>query len=227
MDHKELASHLDLANHRANATADDIKSLCADVVKYGFNGAFVNPCYVALAKQLVDGRAKVGTVVSFPLGQDILAVKISGAVTAIQEGADELDCVPNLGDYLSGNEEKFLSDMKEIVAAARGARRDIIVKFILETGYFDALPDGPEKIKKAAILIRDAGADFVKICSGMGPRGASANDVKLVREAVGNTVKVKAAGGIDTLAEANELIAAGADRLGTSRAVKIIEEAAQ
>ncbi|MBI4066270.1 deoxyribose-phosphate aldolase [Candidatus Gottesmanbacteria bacterium] len=209
----DLPSKLDLANHHADATAEDVKEVCANVLIYGFNGAFINPYYIALARKELGDRAKVGTALSFPLGQDTLEMKIFAAQQAIQLGADELDIVPNNTLLLS-------DEMRLIVDAARLLRSDIIIKFILETGY---LTD--EQIKRGAAAIVESGADFVKICSGMGPRGASVNDVRLVREAVGTApIRIKAAGGIDTLKEAQDFLAAGAQHIGTSHAVEIIKE---
>ena len=210
----DIASSLDCANHHANATPADIKKLCEDVITYGFNAAFVNPVYIALSKATLLGRARVGTAFSFPLGQDTVEMKIFEAVESIKLGADELDIVPNNG--LVGTPE-YLQEMKTIVEAARAVRGDIVIKFILETGYLD-----DEHIKLAALAIVESGADFVKICSGIGPRGASIADVTLVRSTIGHRAKIKVAGGIDTRAEAQEFLAAGVDRIGTSKAVAIV-----
>ncbi len=222
-----LAAYLDYANHHASATADDIKKLCAGVLAHGFHAAFVNATYIALAKETLGGKAKVGSVISFPLGQDTLLIKVAACLDAIKLGADELDLVPNLGLFLQNKEAEFLEEMTTIVSAVRHQDKDTIVKFIMETGYLDNLPQRVLRVKKAAQLIKQSGADFVKICSGMGPRGASVEDIKLVREAVGPETKIKAAGGIDTYQEALALIAAGAVRIGTSQAPKILEEAKQ
>ncbi len=221
---KTLASHLDLANHHAGATPADIKNICASVVKYGFNGAFVNPCYIAIAKEELGDRAKVGTAFSFPLGQDTLEMKIFAAREAIRLGADELDIVPNNGLLLSDNGfGQYREELLAIVESARASRPDIVVKFIIETGLF--LVDEEFLIKRAAEAILASGANFVKICSGMGPRGASLNDVKLVKEAVGTApIKIKVAGGIDTIEEARSFLNAGAHRIGTSKAVEIMEQ---
>lgn len=230
-----IAPHLDLANHHAGATPEDVRKVCANVLKYGFNGAFVNPCYIALAKEELGDRAKVGTAFSFPLGQDTLAMKLFAAREAIRLGADDLDIVPNNGLLLTeGGLEQYREELHAIVDAARAAKSDIIVKFIIETGLF--LPDesngltsdrdrGEFLIKRAAEAILASGADFVKICSGMERRGASLSDVKLVKEAVGRApIKIKVAGGIDTIEEAQSFLAAGAHRIGTSKAVEIMEQ---
>ena len=215
---QDIANKLDLANHHSNATPEDVIKLCANVLTYGFNAAFVNPTYVALAKEKLGGKAKVGTAFSFPLGQDTVEMKVFATQQSIKLGADELDIVPN-NALLLFDVTTYSQELKTIVYAARSVNADIVVKFILETGY---LTDS--QIKTGASAIVDAGADFVKICSGMGRRGASLNDVKLVRESIGDRAKIKVAGGIDTLEEAQGFLAAGADRIGTSSAVKIIEE---
>ncbi len=219
-----IASHLDLANHHADATPDDIRKLCANVLKYGFNGAFVNPCYIALAKEEVEDKAKVGTAFSFPLGQDTLEMKLFMARESVRLGADELDIVPNNGLLLAeGGFSQYREELRAIVEASKTARNDIVVKFIIETGLF--VVDEEFLIKRAAEAILASGADFVKICSGMGKRGASLNDVRLVREAIGNApIKIKVAGGIDTIGEVRAFLDAGVDRMGTSKAVEIMEQ---
>lgn len=229
-----LSTYLDLANHHANATSSDVKSICNDVLTYGFNGAFVNPYYISLARSLLAGHSKVGTAFSFPLGQDTLEMKVRSAIECVGLGADELDIVPNNGLLINNEHDMYLEEMKRIVSAVREIGKNTIVKFILETGYFyprkpeDMTPElktkGDELVKIGARLIKESGADFVKICSGMGPRGASLNDVRLVKEAVGDTIRIKVAGGIDTLAEAESFITAGAHRIGSSKAVEILKE---
>lgn len=218
---QNIAPHLDLANHHADATPEDIRKVCANVLKYGFNGAFVNPCYIALAREELEDKAKVGTAFSFPLGQDTLEMKIFAAREAIRLGADELDIVPNNGLLLMENGfGQYREELKTIVDTARAIRADIIIKFIIETGFLEEV-----LIKRAAEAIVASGADFVKICSGMGPRGASLDDVRLVNEAIGNApIKIKVAGGIDTIEEVRAFLDAGVQRMGTSKAVEIMEE---
>lgn len=231
----DIASKLDLANHHANATSEDVKKVCADVLNYGFNAAFVNPCYVALVKKTLAGRAKVGTAISFPLGQDTTDIKISASIAAVKDGADELDIVPNNALLLDQNMHTYQTQLTQIVSSIRAVKKEIIIKFILETGDLSALPtrsptpqelsQGSERIKAGARCILASGADFVKICSGMGRRGASLEDVRLVKEAVGTSpIKIKVAGGIDTLAEATAFLASGASRIGTSKAVEIMKQ---
>jgi deoxyribose-phosphate aldolase len=217
-----LAHYLDFANHHADATPADIETLCQNVMKYGFHAAFVNACYITLAKKLLGNTAPVGTVVSFPLGGDTIAAKRAAVNEAVQLGAGELDVVPNIGTFLSGQTAEFEQELSAIVDSARMAGKPVIVKFILDPGYFDKLPDKKEKMQAAARLIQHAGADFVKIGSGMGPREPNLEDVNIVREAVGPTMKIKVAGGVDTIAEAEAFIAEGVIRIGTSHAIEIV-----
>ena len=217
MNPKDLAPFLDLANHHADATFSDIEDICDKVKKYGFNAVFVNPCYVSFAKQKMGAGGKVGTVVSFPLGQDSLDIKIAAAKVAAINGADELDVSLNVGLIKAGRWEESLAEMKHIVEVVKTIDEKKIVKFILETGY---LTD--DEIKKAAVLVLQSGADFVKTNSGMGPRGVIVRDVELVKEATEGKIKIKVAGGVDTYEEAMALINAGASRIGTSKAVEII-----
>jgi deoxyribose-phosphate aldolase len=220
MDPQKLAQYLDLANHHQDATPEAIGKLCEMVKKYGFNSAFVNPCYLPLARELLGDKGKIGTVISFPLGQDTKNTKILAAIDAVKKGADELDVCLNVGLLKGGEREKVLEEMKAIVQAAKDVKATVIVKFIIETGLLTS-----EEIKKSSQLVLESGADFVKTNSGFGPRGASLQDVEIIRQAVGDKIKIKVAGGIDTLKEATDFIQAGVDRIGTSKGVEIIEEA--
>lgn len=217
----ELAQSLDFANHHANSTPEDIKKLCNDVVKYGFHTAFVNPAYVTLAKETLGDKAPVGTVIGFPLGQDTAAIKMAAANNAVSQGADELDVVPNIGLFLADKEQDFSSEMQKVIESARMLGRPVIVKFILDPGYFDPLPDKKEKLARAAQLVQATGADFVKLGSGMGPRNPTLDDLAIVKEAVGS-MKIKVAGGITSREVAEKFLAAGALRLGTSHAIQIV-----
>jgi len=217
MDRQRLASFLDFANHHQEATPEDIKILCQKVKQYRFHSAFVNPCYVALAKDLLS-EGIVGTVISFPLGQDTRDIKILAAINAVRIGADELDVMMNVGLFKAGKQKEVLEEMKAVIEAAKEIRSKVIVKFIIETGL---LTD--EEIKKASQLVLKSGADFLKICSGLGPRGASLKDVELVKGVVADKIRIKVAGGVDTYKEAIDFINKGVARIGTSHAVEIIE----
>lgn len=219
MTRKELAAYLDFANHHADATPENIKELCQQVKQYELHAAFVNPCYVSLARELLGQSGVVGTVISFPLGQDSQDIKILAAIDGTKKGADELDISMNVGLFKAGEREQVLAEMKAIIEAVKNIKRNVLIKFIIETGL---LTD--EEIKEASRLVLKSRADFVKTSSGWGPRGASLKDVGLIKEAVGDKIKIKVAGGIDTLKEAMDFIQAGVNRIGTSKAVEIIEE---
>lgn len=218
MDIHELARHLDFANHHANATQDDITSLCHLVIQHGFHAAFVNPIHVAIAKKTLGKSGTVGTVISFPLGQDRVDIKITTALKAIEDGADELDIVPNTANLLSDSKgTSYLEEMVQIVRAIRQTNAVTIIKFILETGYMTEY-----QIKLGARLIHDSGADYVKFTTGMGPKEATLEDLAIIKEVVGPDMKIKVAGGVDTYREAIDFIEAGVTRIGTSHAVEII-----
>ena len=219
MDKLKLASYLDLANHHPDATARDIEKICQSVKQYGFNAAFMNPFYVAYAKQKFED-VKVGTVVAFPLGQETQDIKVISSLAAAKAGADELDIQMNVGLFKSGAYAKVYDEMQTIVDSTKSFRSNIIIKFIIETGF---LTD--EEIKKASQLVLDSQADFVKTCSGMGPRGAEIKDVQLIKEAIGEKIKIKVAGGVTDYDKAIQFIEAGAVRIGTSKAVEIVSEA--
>lgn len=220
---KKFAHYLDLADHSPTTTEHNVKKLCHAVLEYNFNSAFINPCYIHLAKKLFkenDHPAKtVGTVISFPLGQETMSMKLTSIREAIKLGVDELDTSLNVAFIKEARWEKCLEEMLEIVETAREEHPNIIVKFIPETGYLTQF-----EIQRTAELMVQAGTDFFKTCSGMGPRGATIEDVRLVRQAVGDQIKIKVAGGIATYQQAHAFIQAGADRIGTSKAVEIITE---
>ncbi len=220
MDSVTLAKYLDLANHHQEATPEDIRQLCQKVKEDHLHAAFVNPFYVSLAKDcLKEVNGLVGTVIAFPLGQETKDIKVLSAMKAVKDGADELDVSLNIGLFKAGKNQEVLEEMKAILSSVKEIKKTTIIKFIIETGLLSE-----EEIKKAATLVLESGADFVKICSGMGPRGASLKDVELVKSVIGNRIKIKVAGGIDTLKEALVFIKAGVERIGTSKAVEILEE---
>jgi deoxyribose-phosphate aldolase len=220
MENSQIASFLDLANHRSDATEAQIMELCKKVIECNFNAAFVNPHYIEFIRENFGGQLKIGAVVSFPLGQEILNIKLAMARAALTSGADELDVSLNVGYIKEGNFDKSFDEMKAVVMAVREISVGKIIKFIPENGYLTE-----DEIKKTAELILKSGADFYKACSGMGPRGATVDDVKIVRSVVGDKLKIKVAGGVTTRVQAEEFIANGADRIGTSHAVEIFENA--
>jgi len=217
-DSNELAKFLDFAKHHPETTEKDIRELCLAVKKYGFHSAFVNPSWIKLTRQLMGPTGIVGTVVSFPLGQETKDIKVLSAMKAVDQGANEIDVSMNVGLFKQGNHEEVLAEMEAIINAVKQLKKSVLVKFIIETGLLTN-----EEIKKATELVLKSGADFVKTCSGMGPRGASLEDIKIIKSVVGGKIKIKAAGGIDTYQEAMDFIRVGVDRIGTSKAIEILE----
>jgi len=211
---------IDSTNVKATATKKEIEQLCNDAVKYGFRCAVVNPYYVKFAAKLLEGsNVKVCSTVGFPLGASLPEIKALEALNAVENGAQELDMVINLGALKSGDYEFVKRDIKAVVDVKHVAR-DIVVKAIIETANLTR----EEKIA-ACKTVKEAGADFVKTSTGLFGKGATIEDVRLMRQIVGEEVGVKAAGGIRTYADAVAMIEAGANRLGTSTAVAIIREA--
>ncbi|RLI11982.1 deoxyribose-phosphate aldolase [Candidatus Bathyarchaeota archaeon] len=220
MSREKLAKMIDSTNVKATASRSDIEKLCKDAVHHGFGCVCVNPIYVKLASQLLKGSdVKVCSTVGFPFGATLPEIKALEAIKAVENGAQELDMVINLSALKSGNYEAVKEDIAAVVDAKRLDER-IIVKVIIETA---CLMD-EEKVV-ACKLAKDAGADFVKTCTGFFGKGATVEDVRLMRQTVGEAMGVKAAGGIRTYADAVAMIRAGANRIGTSTAVQIIEGA--
>jgi len=217
---KELAKMIDATNVKATATKKDIEKLCKESIRYGFKCAVVNPIYVKLVAKLVKGtEVKVCSTVGFPLGVSLTEIKALEAVKAVEDGAEELDMVINLSAMKNGDYNYVRNDIAAVVETKQ-LLNDIIIKVIIETAYLTR----DEKII-ACKLAKEAGADFVKTSTGLFGKGATIEDVKLMRQMVGETMGVKAAGGIRTYADAVAMIKAGANRIGTSTAVTIIEEA--
>ena len=215
-----IAALIDHTLLRPEATRDDIRRLCREARQYAFASVCINPCWVSVAAAELKGSpVKVCTVVGFPLGASVTAVKVAEAEAALRDGAHELDMVINIGALRSGDQETVLADIRAVAEAAH--RAGAILKTILET----ALLDDNQKVI-ACTLARLAGADFVKTSTGFGPAGATVQDVALMRLTVGPKLGVKAAGGIRSLDDLRNMVAAGATRIGASASVKILEAAA-
>ena len=200
-----------------DATWKDIESLCDDAMKYHTASVCVAPCFVERVKDYVGDRMTVCTVVGFPNGTQTTAVKEFEAREAICNGADEIDMVINIGDAKAGNYDKIFAE----VYALRRATRGRILKVIIET----CLLTDDEKIHLCDI-VTEAQADYIKTSTGFSTGGATFEDVKLLRKHVGEKVKVKASGGIKTLEDAERFMDLGAERLGTSRIVKLAKSMA-
>lgn len=216
----ELARLIDHTLLRPEATREQVIALCQEARTYHFASVCVNPAYVALAVDRLAGveDVLVCTVIGFPLGATLPAVKAFEAERVIAQGAREVDMVQNVGALKSGDLDLVRQDMAAVVevAHAHGA----LCKVILET----ALLTDEEKIA-ACTIAREVGADFVKTSTGFGPGGATVHDVTLLRQTVGPTMGVKASGGIRTYADALAMIRAGATRIGASAGVRILAEA--
>ncbi|NLB34619.1 MAG: deoxyribose-phosphate aldolase [Elusimicrobia bacterium] len=210
----DLARYIDHTLLKAEATQEQIGELCEDAKRYKFATVCVNPANVKLASQLLSGSGVgVTTVIGFPLGATTPTVKALEARDAIANGADEIDMVINVGALKSGN----LRLVEDDIRAVREATRGKVLKVILETGALSK-----EQIVTGSQLSKIAGADFVKTSTGFGPGGATAEDVALMRKTVGPQMGVKASGGIRTTQDVNDMIGAGATRIGASASVAIV-----
>ncbi len=214
MDYAKMIDHTLL---KPEASREQVKKLCREAAEYGFHSVCVNSCYVSFCADLLkDSDVKVCTVIGFPLGAMSSAGKAAEAAAAVKDGADELDMVINVGMIKSGDWEYVRRDIEEVVKAA-GSRA--LVKVILETCL---LTDDEKRI--ACRVCREAGAAYVKTSTGFSTGGATAADVRLMREEAGDSMGVKASGGIRSLKDAEEMAAAGADRIGTSSGIAIARE---
>ena len=213
---QELAAKIDHTLLKADAKEEDIRKLCDEDIKYGFATVCVNPCYVPMAKHLLqDTNIGITTVIGFPLGATTSTVKAAETQEAIENGANEIDMVINIGALKDKKYDYVRDDIKAVVHAANNKA---IVKVIIET----CLLSNDEKVK-ACLLAREAGAHFVKTSTGFSEGGAIRDDIVLMRKTVEDTMGVKASGGIKTKEDAEALIRAGANRLGTSSSVSFVE----
>ncbi len=215
MDIKEILSKCDHTLLSVTATEDEIKAVLGDGIKYGVASVCLAPCYVEFAKNYVGDRLKICTVIGFPNGYQTTACKVFETLDAIKKGADEIDMVINIAKFKSGDYDYVLEEIKNL----KGACGKKVLKVIVET----CLLTEEEKIK-ACELVTEAKADFIKTSTGFSTYGATFKDIELFKKRVGKGVKIKAAGGIKTLADAQKFIQLGADRLGTSKVVKAVKE---
>ena len=213
---KNIAGMIDHTVLKPEATPDDISKLCREAKKYNFASVCVNPSFVPLCHDILkDSDVKVCTVIGFPLGATTTEVKKFEAEQAIEQGAKEIDMVINVGRLKAGDYDYVYNDIFQVVQAAK--KRRIMSKVILET----ALLTDEEKIK-ACLLVKKAGADFVKTSTGFSKGGATVGDVALMKYVVGSGMGVKASGGIRSREDAEAMVASGADRIGASASVKIV-----
>ena len=217
MNQKEILSMVDHTLLLQTATWEEIKAICDDGIKYETASVCIPTCYVKQAKEYVGEKCKICTVIGFPNGNYTTKTKVFETKDAIANGADEIDMVINVGMLRAGEYDYVLNEIKEIKAACG----EHILKVIIET----CLLTEEEKIKMCEI-VTEAGADFIKTSTGFSTGGATFADVELFAKHVGPNVKIKAAGGISSMADAEKFIALGAARLGTSRIVKIVKKEA-
>ena len=218
MELREILSRCDHTLLRVDATAAEIRALCDQGMRYGCASVCIPPCHVAGAKKYVGDRLRICTVIGFPNGYDTTKAKCFEATDAVENGADEVDMVINLGWVKDQKWDALLEEIKAVKVACRGK----LLKVIIET----CLLTDEEKIKMCEI-VSDSGADFIKTSTGFSTAGATFHDVELFAKHVKPGVRIKAAGGISSLEDAEKFIELGASRLGTSRVVKIVKKMEQ
>lgn len=211
-----LNKYIDHTVLKANATRAQVEKLCDEAAEHEFASVCVNSCWVPMcAERLAGTGVNVCTVIGFPLGAMSTAGKAAEAATAVADGADELDMVINVGWLVAGEDDLVRDDIAAVVAAAKGR----CVKVIIET----CLLDDEQKVRACELSV-EAGATFVKTSTGFSTGGATVRDVALMAKTVAGRCKVKASGGIHTAAEAQAMIDAGADRIGTSSGIAIVSD---
>ena len=214
MEIKEILGKVDHTLLSVTATWEEIRAILDDGIKYQTASACIPASYVKPAKEYVGDSLKICTVIGFPNGYDTTAAKVFETGDAVKNGADEIDMVINVGWLKDGRDEDVLSEIKQVRAACEGK----ILKVIIET----CLLTEDEKIRMCRI-VSESGADYIKTSTGFSTGGATREDVALFKEHVAPGVKIKAAGGIGSIADAEDFVSLGADRLGTSRIVKIVK----
>ena len=214
----EIEKILGMVDHTLllqTSTWEEIQALCVDAMKYGTASVCIPPCYVKQAKEYMGDRMKVCTVIGFPNGNHTTATKVFETEDAVANGADEIDMVINVGMLKAGNNAYVLDEIKAIKKACKGR----LLKVIIET----CLLTEEEKIRMCEI-VTESGAEYIKTSTGFSTAGATFEDIALFAKHIGPDVKMKAAGGISSLEDAEKFIELGASRLGTSRIVKIVKE---
>ncbi len=214
MDIQQILSKCDHTLLSPTASWHDVQALCDDALAYGTASVCIAPCHVARAKAYLGKRLAVCTVIGFPLGYNTTESKVFETADAVRNGADEIDMVINVGALIEGDDQYVLDE----ICAVREACRGRILKVIVETCYLNE-----QQKLRACDLVSRSGADYIKTSTGFGSGGATPEDVALLVANVAAGVKVKAAGGIAGLEDAEQYIRLGASRLGTSRVVKAVK----
>ena len=219
----ELARKFDHTNLQQDATEAGITLLCKEAVGCAFFAVCVNPCYVGLARDLLSGTSvKVCTVIGFPLGANTTGTKLAETVQALRDGADEIDVVMNVGLFKSHKIAEVETELRQIVSAIKSVGVNNICKVIVETGLLNAT-----EIELACGIVNRSGADFIKTSTGFSKAGGATIEALEIINRHRGKLKVKAAGGIRNLDTALAMLRAGADRLGASQSVSIVEELQQ
>lgn len=220
MNQSKIASYIDHTILKATATEKDIEQLCAEAVENQFASVCINPCYVPLALScLKDSSVEVCTVIGFPLGANQTMVKAFEAKMAVEQGATEVDMVINIGYVKSGRMDLVEEDVITVVKTVKEVNPIVIVKVIIET----CLLTEEEKESVVSMLLR-TGADFVKTSTGFSTGGATKEDIQLMKRIVGDQMKIKASGEVRTYQDFLTMVEAGADRIGTSNGITIMQQ---
>ncbi|MBK9255807.1 MAG: deoxyribose-phosphate aldolase [Saprospiraceae bacterium] len=217
MKKSDINQRIDHTLLRANATNTEIQQLCEEAVKFGFATVCIPPYYIGKAKKWLQ-KSKVGicTVIGFPLGYQHIAVKVEECKKAIEEGADELDVVVNIAAVKNGDWDTISSEVDHLATMTR--MRDKVIKLIFETAYLNE-----DEIRQLCELCIRNEVDYAKTSTGFANEGAKVETIRFMSEILGDKVKIKASGGIKTKEHAEQMIEAGADRIGTSSGVSIVE----
>ncbi len=209
-----ISKYIDHTLLKCPSTKKDIENICKEAIQCNFAAVCINPLYVQYASSMLkDKNVKVATVVGFPLGATTTDAKVYETAKALKNGADEIDMVMSVGAFKDGDQKYVEKEIALIVKEARSR----IVKVIIETCYLT-----PQEILVASKIVVNSGAHFVKTSTGFGTRGASLEDIKIIKDAIGDKAKIKASGGIKTYEQAMAMIEAGASRIGTSSGVEIV-----
>ncbi len=214
MEIKEILSKVDHTVLGQTATWQDIKELCDDGIKYGCASVCIPPSYVKKAKEYVEDKLKICTVIGFPNGYNTTAVKCFEASDAVKNGADEIDMVINIGMLKDKRYDEILEEIRQIKESCNGKLLKVIIETCLLTD---------EEKKEMCRIVSASGADYIKTSTGFSTGGATREDITLFNENVEPHLLIKAAGGISSLADAEDMLKLGASRLGTSRIVKIVK----
>ena len=215
MNTAEILKHVDHTLLKPIATWEDIQKICDESIEYNTASICIPSCYISRINEKYGDKVNICTVVGFPLGYSTTEAKVLEAKQAIENGANEIDMVINISDVKNGDYDKVTAEIK----ALKEAVGDKILKVIIETCYLTE----EEKIAMCK-SVTDAGADYIKTSTGFGTGGATIEDIKLFKQHIGPNVKIKAAGGISSLDDAEKFLSLGADRLGTSRIIKLVKQ---